>query len=136
MWCKQCLGDHIEFRKFKAPDQDPACTRCKKILGTDIKPYILPEPIAENENISRSANRNYKKPRQRGDDYNSVQPKSNPRAKSPQRVNSTLFHHLDSDPTTLIPLSAKMKGIIDQISAWQKEAHLDKIIGKPQKLTS
>lgn len=36
----------------------------------------------------------------------------------------------------LIPLSAKMKGIIDQISAWQKEDPLDKIIGKPQKLAS
>lgn len=100
-------------------------------MGNDIKPFTLPEIEALDDTSQPTKIKGKRKqPRQPGDDFNHIQPQSKSQSKSQVKsgIKSTLFQHLDSNPTIPVPLSAKMKGIMDKISSWQEEAPLDKII--------
>lgn len=90
-------------------------------------PFVPPEPEAVDDASQPAKARGKRKvPRQQGDDFNGIQPQSKNRTKSDVKL--TLFQHLDKNPSRPIPLSVKMKEIIDQIVSWLGEASQDKII--------
>lgn len=95
---------------------------CHSILGSEIIPY------EEGMDDSTTVKNDFHKP---GDDYLGFQPQA---LRSSSLIKPTLFKHLDLNPTTTIPLSAKMKGTVDQVMAWQKEAPSDKILSKSRRL--
>lgn len=109
VWCTKCVtrwkmecslyGDRI------------ACLKCERLIG-EVRPHNPEEASDQEKDAMR---------RQKGVDQNGYQPADD--------EGSTLFQFLDQHSEAPIPLSAKMKRMLELILEWQTEAPEDKIIG-------
>lgn len=109
IWCEYCVTMWQKARE--AIELEKSCPKCEQLIG-EVRPHNPEEANDHDKDETGSPE---------GVDHNGFQPADD--------EGSTLFHVLDQHPETPIPLSAKMKRMLDLILEWQGEAPKDKIIG-------
>lgn len=112
IWCKECVHDRIH--NCVRRNEVPFCKRCKKAIGVP-KPCELPRSLASKPGEPDSEHQ-----RKRGEDFLGFRPKED--------FESSLFRQLEANPEAEIPLSSKMRAILEQIQDWQTAAPQDKIL--------
>lgn len=112
IYCEKCLKTWISFCDWGGGNR--ICLRCQGPIGSPSPCELPPQPWRNSKNMDAD------RPRLRGDDCLKFQPQND--------VGATLIPRLDANPKVPIPMSSKMRAVVDKIQAGLESAPDDKVI--------